>query len=78
MKDIKNQVAGLIAKQLNKQAGDVKPECELIKDLNADSLDIVEIVMTLEEHFELQIPDEEAEKMKTVQNFISYVEAKKA
>lgn len=76
--DIKNQVIELIAKQLNKQTGDVKPECELIKDLNADSLDIVEIVMTLEEHFDLQIPDEEAEKIKTVQNFIGYVESKKA
>lgn len=75
--DIKSQIFELIAKQLNIKKEDIKPNMEFVKDLKADSLDIVEIVMTLEEHFDLQIPDEKAEKMRTAGDLVSYIEGEK-
>ena len=75
--DIKKQVIQLIANQLNIKEEDIKPESEFIKDLKADSLDIVEIVMTVEEHFDLQIPDEKAERITSIQHLISYIEKAK-
>ena len=75
--DIKKQITQLIAKQLNIKEEDIKPESEFIKDLKADSLDVVEIVMTIEEHFDLQIPDEKAEQITNIQNLISYIEKEK-
>ena len=75
--DIKKQVLELVAKQLNIKEEDIKPESEFIKDLKADSLDIVEIVMTVEEHFGLQIPDEKAEKITNIQQLVSYIEKEK-
>ena len=76
--DIQKQVVDLIAKQLNLKSEDVKTEYEFVKDLKADSLDVVELVMSLEEQFDIQIPDEEAEKMTTVQNIIDYIKKKKS
>jgi len=54
----------------------VTPEASFIDDLGADSLDIVELVMTMEEEFDLEIPDEDAEKIKTVNDVISYIKTK--
>ena len=68
------RVAGLIAKQLKKSVEEVQPDKDLARDLGADSLDIVEIVMTLEEHFDLRIPDKEAEKLKTAGQLINFIE----
>ena len=76
--DIQKQVMDLIAKQLNLKSEDIKTEYEFVKDLKADSLDVVELVMSLEEQFDIQIPDEEAEKMTTVQNIIDYIKKKKS
>ena len=71
---VAERVIGLIAKQLRRPAEEIPPDKDLAQDLNADSLDIVEIVMTLEEHFNLRIPDEEAEKLKTAGRFIDFIE----
>ena len=70
---MKDKVIQFIADQLNIKPEDIKLENEFIKDLKADSLDIVELVMNLEDHFNLQIPDEEAEKLVTVKDAIDYI-----
>ena len=75
--DIQQTVINMIAEQLNLKAENIKPENEFIKDLKADSLDIVELVMSVEEKFDIQIPDEEAEKMQTVKHFINYIQKQK-
>ena len=72
-KTVKDTIIHHIAEQLNIKPEDIKLENEFIKDLKADSLDIVELVMNLEDHFNLQIPDEEAEKLVTVKNAIDYI-----
>jgi acyl carrier protein len=69
------KVRSIVAEQLSVDAGDVKPESNFQNDLGADSLDTVELVMALEEEFECEIPDEEAEKITTVQQAIDYVSA---
>jgi acyl carrier protein len=60
---------------LGVSAEEVTPEASFIEDLGADSLDIVELVMALEEEYEMEISDEDAEKIKTVQDVITYIEA---
>lgn len=75
--DIQKEVIDLITEQLNLKAEDIKLENEFIKDLKADSLDVVELVMSVEEKFDIQIPDEEAEKMYTVQSVIDYIKKNK-
>ena len=72
-KTLKDTIIQHIADQLNIKSEEIKLENEFIKDLKADSLDIVELVMNLEDHFNLQIPDEEAEKLVTVKNVIDYI-----
>lgn len=72
---IRDRVLKVIDKQLNKDTSQIKPTDRFIEDLGADSLDRVELVMALEDEFEnLEIPDKEAEKIKTVQDAINYAE----
>ena len=72
MSDIEQRVKKIVAEQLGANEADVKLESSFVDDLGADSLDTVELVMALEEAFECEIPDEEAEKITTVQLAIDY------
>ena len=72
-----DEVREVVAQQLSVDAEQVKMEAEFVTDLGADSLDVVELVMALEEKFGIEIPDEEAEKIKTVADVVAYIEAKK-
>ncbi|MGC1456552.1 MAG: acyl carrier protein [Nitrospirota bacterium] len=76
MADVVAKVKKIISEQLGVPEADVKPEASFVNDLGADSLDTVELVMALEEEFGVEIPDEDAEKIATVQNAIDYVKAK--
>ena len=71
--EIKNRIVEIIANQLGIEEDDVTAEASVIDDLGADSLDVVELVMALEEAFDLEIPDEEAEKITSVQNIFDYM-----
>ena len=73
MSDIENQVNGIIAEQLGVSIDEVKNAASFVDDLGADSLDTVELVMALEEEFDTEIQDEDAEKITTVQKAIDYV-----
>jgi acyl carrier protein len=70
-------VKNIIAEQLGVGEDEIKPTASFIEDLGADSLDIVELVMAMEEEFEVEIPDEEAENIKTVQDAVNYVNTHK-
>jgi acyl carrier protein len=76
MADTEVKVKKIISEQLGVPEGDVKPEASFVNDLGADSLDTVELVMALEEEFGVEIPDEDAEKIGTVQSAIDYIKAK--
>jgi acyl carrier protein len=71
--DLEKNVKKLIADQLNISEDEIQDDSSFMEDLGADSLDTVELVMALEEEFGIEIPDEEAEKIKTVGNAISYI-----
>ena len=71
---VEAKVKDIIAKQLGVDSEKVTPEASFIDDLGADSLDIVEMVMTLEEEFDTKIPDEEAEKITTVRQAIEFIQ----
>ncbi len=73
MSDIEQRVKKIVAEQLGANEADVKLESSFVDDLGADSLDTVELVMALEEAFECEIPDEEAEKITTVQQAVDYI-----
>jgi acyl carrier protein len=75
MSNIEERVKKIVAEQLGVKEEDVKNEASFVEDLGADSLDTVELVMALEEEFETEIPDEEAEKITTVQLAIDYINA---
>jgi acyl carrier protein len=77
MSSVEDQVRGIIAEQLGLKADEIKSDASFVDDLGADSLDTVELVMALEEEFETEIPDEEAEKITTVQQAIDYILASK-
>ncbi|MBM0625351.1 acyl carrier protein [Helicobacter pylori] len=67
-------IQAVIAEQLNVDAAQVTPEAEFVKDLGADSLDVVELIMALEEKFGIEIPDEQAEKIVNVGDVMRYIE----
>ena len=75
MSNIDERVKSIVVKQLSVKEEDVKNESKFIDDLGADSLDTVELVMSLEEEFDTEIPDEEAEKIATVTDAITYINA---
>ncbi|MCX6353278.1 MAG: acyl carrier protein [Candidatus Aureabacteria bacterium] len=74
MSDIAQRVKDIIVEQLGVNPDEVTPEASFIDDLGADSLDTVELVMALEEEFDAEIPDEDAENLKTVGEAIKYIE----
>ena len=73
MENIEQRVRKIVAEQLGVNESEIKNESAFVDDLGADSLDTVELVMAVEEEFECEIPDEEAEKITTVQQAIDYV-----
>ena len=75
MEEIQAKVVQIISEQLGKDESEISMSSNFIEDLDADSLDTVELVMALEEEFECEIPDEEAEKIQTVQNALDYITA---
>ena len=75
MENIEQRVKKIVAEQLGVNEADVKNESSFVNDLGADSLDTVELVMALEEEFECEIPDEEAEKITTVQQATDYIQS---
>lgn len=75
---VAESVKNIIAEQLGVEASEATPEASFTEDLGADSLDIVELVMAFEEEFEIEIPDEDAEKIATVQDAVAYIENNKS
>ncbi len=74
---VAEKVKQIIVEQLGVDENQVDPTASFVDDLGADSLDIVELVMAFEEAFDLDIPDDEAEKIKTVKDAVDYIESKK-
>jgi acyl carrier protein len=75
---LKKEIIATVAEQLGVDAAEITEEKSFIDDLNADSLDLTEMIMTLEEKFNVEIADEQAEKLKTVGNVIDFIQQKKA
>ena len=73
MEEIKSKVIKIISEQLGKDESEIQMNSHFIEDLDADSLDTVELVMALEEEFEIDIPDEAAEKISTVQSAVDFI-----
>ena len=73
---VESKIKTIIADQLGVKPEEVTPNASFVDDLGADSLDTVELIMALEEEFNVEIPDEDAEKMKTVGDAIKYIEEK--
>ncbi len=78
MSDIEERVGKIVVEQLGVKQEDVSLESSFVDDLGADSLDTVELVMALEEEFETEIPDEDAEKITTVKQAVDYINAHKS
>lgn len=76
--DVADRVKELVVEQLGVEAEEVTDEASFVDDLGADSLDIVELVMAFEEEFDMEIPDEDAEKIQTVGDAIEYIKEKTA
>ncbi len=74
--DVEAKVKEIIIEQLGVEEGQVNPEASFIDDLGADSLDTVELVMAFEDKFDIEIPDEDAEKMRTVGDAMDYLKSK--
>ncbi len=74
MASTEERVKQIIVEQLGVDDAEVTPSASFVDDLGADSLDTVELVMAFEEAFEIEIPDEDAEKIRTVQDAVSYIE----
>ena len=75
---VEEKVKEIIAKQLGVNAAEVTPEASFVEDLGADSLDTVELVMAFEETFNIEIPDEDAEKIAKVKDAVEYIKSKQA
>jgi acyl carrier protein len=73
---LEERVAEIIVEQLGVSREEIKPEASFIDDLGADSLDIVELVMAMEEMFDVEIPDDDAEKMQTIGDAVKYLKEK--
>ena len=73
MSDVEGKIKKIICEQLDVPEADVVPEASFVDDLGADSLDQVELIMAMEEEFDVSIPDEDAEKIATVQDAMNYV-----
>ena len=71
-----DKISEIVVEQLGVDAEQVVPEANFVEDLGADSLDTVELIMAFEEEFDVEIPDTDAEKIKTVQDVIDYIESK--
>jgi acyl carrier protein len=71
-----DDIKEVVVEQLSVNPDEVKPDSKFVEDLGADSLDVVELVMALEEKFVIEIPDDEAEKIQTVQDVVNYIENK--
>jgi acyl carrier protein len=71
--NVETKVKSIIAEQLGVSEGEIKIESSFVEDLGADSLDIVELVMAMEEEFDVEIPDDQAESIKTVKDAVDYI-----
>lgn len=76
--EVKTRVIKIVSEQLGVEADKITEDSNFMEDLGADSLDTVELVMALEDEFDCEIPDEEAEKLKTVGEALSYIDSKQA
>lgn len=77
MSDIAGKVQKIIVEQLGVSADEVKPEASFVEDLGADSLDLTELIMAMEEEFDIEIADDAAQKILKVQDAVSYIENNK-
>ena len=76
--EISERVKSIIVEQLGVSLEEVTPQASFIEDLGADSLDIVELIMALEEEYDMEIPDEDAEKIQTVEDVTKYIQGKQS
>ena len=77
MSDVTSKVTKIIVDQLGVSADEVKPEAKFVDDLGADSLDLTELIMAMDEEFDIETADDDAQKIQKVQDAIDYIEAKK-
>ena len=75
MSEVLDKVVNIVCEQLSVDKDDVNPESSFVEDLGADSLDTVELVMALEEEFEIEIPDDQAEEITTIQTAVEWIES---
>ena len=76
MEEVQAKLKEIVMDRLNAEEDQIKPEASFVEDLGADSLDIVELIMGIEEEFDIEIPDEDAEKLTTVGEALTYVKTK--
>lgn len=76
MEEVQSKLKDIVMDRLNAEEDQIKPEASFVEDLGADSLDIVELIMGIEEEFDIEIPDEDAEKLTTVGEAMEYVKKK--